>query len=146
MKTSSIWPTARTRAAFSSVIASAQPAEPSTLKMPTQMEERQLTPDLGDLRAIAIGEVGGHQHDLDGVHAGQRGDAADHEVAVGQQLGGLADRAGGDREDRARQDAVERALVREVGQHAADIGEPAAHAQDRDSAQAHQDAGPCAEA
>src|SRR6185437_10833050 len=42
VNTSSIWPTARTRAAFSSVMASAQPAEPSTLKMPTQTEERQL--------------------------------------------------------------------------------------------------------
>jgi hypothetical protein len=42
VKTSSIWPTARTSAAFSSVMASAQPAEPRTLKMPTQMEDRQL--------------------------------------------------------------------------------------------------------
>ena len=46
VKTSSIWPTARTRAAFSSVMASAQPAEPSTLKMPTQIDERQLNQTL----------------------------------------------------------------------------------------------------
>ena len=43
-------------------------------------------------------------------------------------------------------DAVERALVREVGQHAAHIGERAAHAQDRHAAQADQDADPGAEA
>ena len=42
VKTSSIWPTARTSAAFSRVMASAQPAEPSTLKMPTQIDDRQL--------------------------------------------------------------------------------------------------------
>jgi len=53
---------------------------------------------------------------------------------------------GGDREDRPCQNAVERALVGEVGQNAADIGDRAAHAQDRHAAQADQDADPGAEA
>src|SRR5580692_3954579 len=58
-----------------------------------------IEPYLAELRPVAAREVGCHQHNLDGVHAGEHGDAADHEVAVGQELGGLADGEGGDRED-----------------------------------------------
>ena len=42
-------------------------------------------------------------------------------------------------------DAEQRALVREVGQHRAHVGEGAAHAQDRHAAKADQDADPGAE-
>src|SRR5260370_31927317 len=67
-----------------------------------------IDPDLGELRPVAAGEIDRHQHDLDGVHAGEHGDAAHHEGALRQQFGGFADGAGCDRGDCARQPAGER--------------------------------------
>ena len=145
VKTSSIWPTARTRAAFSERHGE-RPAGRAQHAEDADPDRRPpVHPDLAELRPVAAREIERHQHDLDGVHAGQHGDAAHPEVALGHELGGFADGAGGDGEDRAREHAVKRALVREVGQHAAHIGERAAHAQDRHAAEADQDADPGAE-
>src|SRR5476651_2583408 len=79
--------------------------------------------DLAELRAVAVGEIGEHQHDLDRVHRRQGRDAADQEVAAGQVLGSLADCARSDGKENARQDTVEGTFVREVGDHVPDIRE-----------------------
>src|SRR5471032_1929359 len=98
--------------------------------------------DLAELRAVAVGEIAEHQHDLDRVHGSQRRDPADQEVSAREILGRLADRASGDGEEDAREDTEQRTLVREVGKYATDIRERPAYAQDGDATQAHDDAEP----
>lgn len=54
-------------------------------------------------------------HDLQGVHASQYGDASDQEIAS-DLFGSLADATGGRREPQTGQEIEQRALVRELGQ------------------------------